>query len=180
MPSSLALAFCIIVAGLLLLATEFVIPTGGVLFGISLACIVLGVAMTFMGGNDPIVGLITLVVVFVAVPSFLGLALKYWPRSRWGRRFFLMAPAVDDATVAAMPVHLELEQLRGRFGKALSSLRPSGVVDFDGKRIDTITEGSMVEEGSWVRCIEVKAGRVIVRPVDKPDLRDLENAFPYA
>ena len=52
-------------------------------------------------------------------------------------------------------------------------LRP-GVVDFDGRRIDTITEGMMVEPGQWVRCIEVKAGKVIVRPVEKPNLGDLD------
>jgi membrane-bound serine protease (ClpP class) len=63
-------------------------------------------------------------------------------------------------------------------------LRPSGVVDFDGKRIDTLTEGFPVDAGAWVRCIEVKAGKVIVRQVDGPDadgpdrrthLTDLEN-----
>jgi hypothetical protein len=27
-----------------------------------------------------------------------------------------------------------------------------------------------------VRCIDVKAGKVVVRPVDKPNLDDLENA----
>jgi membrane-bound serine protease (ClpP class) len=93
-----------------------------------------------------------------------------------GQRFILKAPEDDDATVAAMPVNVELEGLRGRYGRALSSLRPAGVVDFDGKRVDTISEGLLVEEGQWVRCIEVKAGKVIVRPVDKPDLGTLESA----
>jgi membrane-bound serine protease (ClpP class) len=76
-----------------------------------------------------------------------------------------------------MPVLLELEQLRGRFGRAVSALRPGGIAEFDGKRVDTITEGLMVEPGHWVRCIDVRAGKVIVRPVDKPDLGDLETAF---
>ncbi len=76
-----------------------------------------------------------------------------------------------------MPVNLELEQLRGKVGRTLSSLRPAGVVDFDGRRIDTLTEGMMVEPGQWVRCIDVKAGRVIVRPVDKIDTGGLENAI---
>jgi membrane-bound serine protease (ClpP class) len=75
-----------------------------------------------------------------------------------------------------MPVNLELENLRGRFGRAVSALRPAGVVDFDGRRVDTITEGLMVEPGQWVRCIDVRAGKVIVRPVERPDLGDLETA----
>ena len=38
------------------------------------------------------------------------------------------------------------------------------------------SEGMMVEEGTWVRCIDVKVGKVIVRPIDEPKLSDLENA----
>jgi membrane-bound serine protease (ClpP class) len=86
----------------------------------------------------------------------------------------LQAPQ-DDATVAQMPVNLELEHYRGQFGRAISSLRPSGVADFDGKRVDVLTEGGAVEAGEMVRCLEVRAGRVIVRRVDPIDLKTLEN-----
>ena len=58
-----------------------------------------------------------------------------------------------------MPVNLELERLRGRVGRALSDLRPSGVCDFDGWRVDTITEGMMVEAGQSVRCVDVRGGQ---------------------
>jgi hypothetical protein len=34
----------------------------------------------------------------------------------------------------------------------------------------------MVEPGQWVRCVDVKGGKVIVRPVEKPNLGDLETA----
>ena len=80
----------------------------------------------------------------------------------------------DDDTFATMPVNQELEVLRGRFGKAISSLRPAGVVDFDGRRVDTLTEGMMVEPGQWVRCVDVRAGKVIVRPAERPSISDLE------
>ena len=46
---------------------------------------------------------------------------------------------------------LELERLRGRHGKTLSALRPCGIVDFDGKRIDTMTHGEMIEANHWVQ-----------------------------
>jgi membrane-bound serine protease (ClpP class) len=98
----------------------------------------------------------------------------YWPKLPVGRQFFLSGPD-EDATAANMPVNVELEGLRGRFGTATSALRPSGVVDFDGKRVDCLTEGMMVEAGETVRCIDVKAGRVMVRRVERPKLTDLEN-----
>ncbi len=92
-----------------------------------------------------------------------------------GKQLFLSGPE-EDATVASMPVNLELERLRGRLGRAVSDLRPSGVSDFDGWRVDTITEGMMVEAGQWVRCVDVRSGKVIVRPVDRPNLEAFENA----
>src|SRR5207248_3214255 len=124
---------------------------------------------------DPAVGFGTMIGVFVALPIVGSLLLSYWPKTPLGRRFFLSAPD-ETATLASTAVNQELEQLRGRYGRALSDLRPAGVVDFEGRRVDSITEGMLVEAGSWVRCIDVRAGRVLVRPVEKPELSTLENA----
>jgi membrane-bound serine protease (ClpP class) len=171
---NLTLGLVLIVAGFLLLAAELFIPTGGVLFVLSVSSIAVGVALVFRYNTTA--GLCALVGVFLALPTIGGLLMHLWPRTPVGRRFFLAAPA-EDATMASLPVNLELEQLKGRFGRTLSSLRPAGVVDFDGRRIDTITEGMMVDPGQWVRCIDVRAGKVIVRPVDRPNLGDLETAI---
>ena len=69
-----------------------------------------------------------------------------------------------------------LDSQRGKTGRAVSPLRPSGVAVFDGRRIDVITEGLMVEPGQWVKCVEVRANKVLVRPADPPTLDDFENA----
>jgi len=172
---NLSLAFVLIAVGFLLLVAELFIPSFGVLFALAIAAIVGGIAMTFINSEDPYTGWLTLVGVFIALPVLAGTVFHYWPRTPMGRRFFLKAPD-EDATVASMPVNVELEGLRGRFGKALSDLRPAGTVDFDGRRIDVVTEGMMVEAGQAVRCVDVRAGRVVVRPVDKPDLGDFETA----
>ncbi len=171
---NLTLAYVLIVVGLLLLAAELFLTTGGLLFVLSVAALVVGVALTFFYG-DSSTGLLTLVGVFIALPIVAGTALYFWPRTPMGRRMFQLGPD-EDATVATMPVNMELEQLRGRFGRAVSALRPAGVADFDGRRIDVITEGMMVEPGAYVRCIDVKAGKVLVRPMDRPKLEDLETA----
>jgi membrane-bound ClpP family serine protease len=173
--STLALGFLLIGAGFLLLVADLFIPTGGVLTLLSLGSIIVGVVVTFSSGGL-FVGLATTIGVFIALPLFASVLLRYWPRTPMGRRFFLTTPP-EDATVAALPVNQELEQLKGRIGRSLSALRPAGMVDFDGRRIDTITEGMMVEPGQLVRCIDVRAGKVVVRPVEKPDLGDLETAI---
>ena len=171
---ALTIAFLLIVAGVLLLLAELLLPSG-IFFVLSISAIAAGVAMTFIYSQDGYTGWVTVLVLFVVLPTLVGVLFHYWPRTRMGRRFFLHGPD-EDSTLASMPVNLELEQLRGRVGRTLSALRPAGVVDFDGRRVDTITEGMMVEADRWVRCIDVKAGKVIVRPLEKkPDLSALEN-----
>ncbi len=173
-PNMLILGFLLIGAGFLLLAADLFLMSG-ILAVLSLGSIVVGVILTFLGGGIP-TGLITAAAVFIALPATIRLLLYFWPRTPMGRNIFLTEQP-EDATVAALPVNQELEQLKGRIGRTLSALRPAGMVDFDGRRIDTVTEGMMVDAGQLVRCIDVRAGRVVVRPIDKPDLGDLETAI---
>jgi membrane-bound ClpP family serine protease len=169
----LTIAYLLIVLGLALLVAELFIPSGGALFIASCLCILGGVVLTFIYG-DTATGMVTLLSVFVVVPAVGALMLYLWPRTPMGKRLIL--PPDQDATVAQLPVNLELEGLRGRYGRALSDLRPAGAVDFHGRRVDVISEGQMVPVGAWVRCVDVRAATVVVRQVDAPDLRGLESA----
>jgi membrane-bound ClpP family serine protease len=166
------LSYALVLLGLILMAAEVFLPTGGILLVLAIAALIAGIAMSFY--SDITQGMITLLAVFILIPVTGPILLHLMPRTRLGKKLFLEA-AQEDASVAAMPVNLELEQLRGRYGKTVSSLRPSGITEFDGRRVDTLSEGDMIGPGQWVRCIDVKDGRVIVRHVDRPrDLADMD------
>jgi membrane-bound serine protease (ClpP class) len=168
------LGFILIGVGLLCVVGELFLPSGFFLVT-SMGCIALGVGLTFTAGSTT--GMISLLSMFVAVPLLATVFFVVWPKTPLGRHFLLTRPR-GDATVAAMPLHQEMEKLRGRIGKTLAPLRPAGVADFDGRRVDVITEGMMVDGGKFVRCIDVRAGKVVVRPVEKPDdLADLDEAI---
>lgn len=172
---NLTWAYVIVAAGLLLMVLEVSVPAHGVLFILGLLAEMFGVALVFYHG-DRYLGFATLAGVCVLVPLATWGLMHLWPKTPMGKR--LAIPAADEAaTVAYMPVVQELEVLRGRIGQAVSMLRPAGVVEFDGRRIDVLTEGPMVEVGTWVKCIDVKAGKVIVRPLDQPPaLEQLDTA----
>jgi membrane-bound serine protease (ClpP class) len=168
---NLTLAYVLIALGALLLLAELFVPTGGILLLGAGACIAVGVVLSFVYG-EPRTGMLTLVLVTVSLPIFGTLLFYLWPKTPLGRKL-VMPP--EDATVAQMPVIVELEALRGRTGRTVSTMRPSGVVDFDGRRVDCVTEGMMLDSNQWVKCIDVRAGRVVVRQIEAPTLRDLEN-----
>ena len=166
------LGYLLVAAGLILMAGEFLLPTGGILFAVGVGGLIVGVVMTFT--YDPLHGVILAIALFVLLPIVGPLLIKLWPRTPIGRHLVLSGPD-DDAAIAGMPVNLELEQLRGRYGKTVSPLRPAGVTEFDGRRVDTLSEGPLIEAGRWVRCIEVRSGRVVVREVDgPPDLNEID------
>ena len=169
----LALAYTLILVGCMLMAADLILFPHGVVAMIGLGGIIVGIGFVF--GEDPLLGILTLVALFLIVPLLGKLLLDYWPRTPMGRRLVLTAPTAE-ANPARQAIHLELEGLRGRIGKTLSALRPAGTTDFDGRRIDTLSEGTLIEPGQWVRCVDVQAGKVIVRVADGPPRpADLEN-----
>ncbi len=167
------LAYILIAAGVVLVLAELVVPSGFILVAIGACSALVGVGLLFVHASME-TAVMALLSLCVGGPVLGGLLFYLWPYSPMGRR--LIKAAEQDATIASMPANLELEVLRGKIGRAVSSLRPSGVAEFDGRRIDVITEGLMVDPGQWVKCIEVRANKVVVRPADPPTLEDFENA----
>ena len=121
------------------------VPTGFILVVIGACCALVGVGLMFVHGSMEN-ALMALLSLCVGGPLLGGLVFYLWPYSPMGRR--LIRAAEEDVTVADMAGNAGLEGLRGKTGRAVSPLRPSGVAVFDGRRIDVITEGLMVEPAS--------------------------------
>jgi membrane-bound serine protease (ClpP class) len=170
MDSNLILGIILILGGFLLLMVELAFPSGAFLV-LSLGSVLVGVFFVFL--YNAAAGVVALLIVFVGFPLVLYLLSRLAPRTPM-RHLLLIKDPEEETTLATTPMYQELEQFRGRFGKTLSTLRPAGVVDFDGRRVDALTEGMMVDAGQWVRCVDVKAGKVVVRPAEKPNLNALE------
>lgn len=176
---NLTIGFILIGVALLLVVAELFLTTGGVLLIAAGIADLIGVVMVFVHG-DRYIGLATLAAEAIVLPLLAILGFYVWPRTPMGRRLIMRTAEQEGATVAAIPEIQELDVLRGRIGKAVSVLRPSGVVEFDGRRVDSLSEGMLIEPDTWVRCVEVRAGRVLVRPIEKPDLDALDTPVDFA
>ncbi len=62
----------------------------------------------------------------------------------------------------------DLEYFVGREGKALTILRPSGIADFDGVRLDVVTEGDFIPAGSRVRVNRIDRLNLVVEKLAAP------------
>lgn len=172
---NVTLGYVLIGIGFLCLMGELVVAAHGGLIAAAIFVDIVGVGMVFYYG-DRFRGFAALAGVTLLVPLFTGFMYYVWPHTPMGRRLLLRGQTERQDVVTTLPAVAELEALKGRIGKAISPLRPSGAAEFDGRRVDCLSEGPMIEPGYWVRCVDVKGGKVVVRPIDDPSLADLENA----
>jgi membrane-bound serine protease (ClpP class) len=146
-----------------LIVAEVFIPSAGLLAIGAIACLVGGVWLFFQ--YSAAAGWIGLVIGLIMVPSLLVLAYKILPKTRFGRRMMLAPPARDRGD--AIPDTPELGELLGRLGQVLTPLRPVGMCDFDGRRVECVAESGYVEKNRTVKVIRVEGTQVTVRVMDE-------------
>jgi membrane-bound serine protease (ClpP class) len=153
-------------AGLVLLAVEvFVLPGFGVAGVAGLGALLAGLSMSLLGaGAAPAfiaraVGRV-LVSLLVAVAAGLFL-LRLLPRLPAGRRLMLTTELKTSAGYASAPDQ-DLKWL-GQVGQAHSTLRPAGIGEFNGERVDVVSEGELIEPGVDIFVTRVDGNRIVVR-----------------
>jgi membrane-bound serine protease (ClpP class) len=152
-------ALILIGIGVLLLAAEVLVPTGGVLVAAALLFFALGVGTILYYGSTT-EAVVAIVGLAVGLPAFGYVAVSAWRRMS-------LDTALDEDPGPPVPAP-ESDGLKGRTGKTVSPMRPSGTVEFEGRRVDAMTEGTMLDAGVWVRCVDVRRGQVIVRQMEEP------------
>jgi membrane-bound ClpP family serine protease len=169
----LTLALILFTIGVIMLLAEILLPTGGILVVVSLLFFALGVGIILARGTTT-EAVVAIAGLAVGLPAAGFVAVTAWRRMSIGT--VLPEDAIAPGAIAGAA---EFEALKNRTGKTVSTMRPSGTVDFDGARVDAMTEGVMLDAGVWVRCIEVKSGKVIVRQMDTPaDVGDIPPDAP--
>jgi len=118
-----------------------------------------------------------LVTAAIGVPIVAVVALHWLPDTTMGRKLILHAPTSDEV-LPDDPKLRSLKDLVGKVGRARSKMLPAGVVKFEGRTVDCVSEGMAIEPGTWVRVMEVRGNRVVVRPLDEgeiPQQRSLDD-----
>jgi membrane-bound ClpP family serine protease len=78
------------------------------------------------------------------------------------------SPIVLNDSIKSGSTSLSDEQVKamvGREGTTVNMLRPAGNAVFDGKRMDVVTSGELVEAGKRVRIERIDGTRIVVKEV---------------
>ncbi len=155
--------------GIVALVAEFLMPTAGILVVVALTAFASSVGVLLMYGSryEAAAGLVGAAVGIPAVSYLVATTYK-----RFSLSSALTRPETGPDTSAADGSNLAL--LKGQIGQTASPLRPGGVAVFDGRRVDAISEGPMLDANTYVKCVGVRGTSLVVRPVETPaPLRDL-------
>jgi membrane-bound ClpP family serine protease len=162
----------LLVIGLILLVTEAFIPSGGIIGLLAVGCLGVSLYQAFTVPDAPYLGWKFLAAELLLIPVALVVAVQLWPRTPLARRIILPPPTPEEVESAA-PRH-RLDHLVGEFGRALTPLRPSGLVDFDGRRLDGLAEDAMIPAGALVRAVRIHSGVLVVRKAEDDALRTVD------
>ena len=153
---SLTIATSLVLAGLVLIAAEFFLPTMIIgLFGavVSFAGIYLAAEAGWVTCLLYALGfLVVLALEFVAFRRLL-------PATAAGRAMI----NVSSNDGAAVPAAAGFAVYVGKTGKAVTVLAPSGTVEVDGALLEGYSLDGFVERAAAVVVVEAAAGRVCVR-----------------
>ena len=146
-----------------LLVAEVFIPSFGLLSVCSVACLIGGLTIFFR--HSAMAGWIGVVVAVVMIPSMLMAAYRVLPKTRFGKRVILSPPVRDRGdAIADTP---QLQQLIGHAGRVLTTMRPVGMCDFDGRRVECVAESGYLQKDNRVKVIRVEGTQVTVRVMDE-------------
>lgn len=157
----LLLPIMLVLIGLGLIAAEvYLVPGFNVvgIIGFLLIMFALGYGFTEHG----LEGGVMLLIGTVAVGS--GLFYYLWNSGAWDR--FVLATSLRTSDADYQKDADDRSRYLGKVGKAVTPLRPTGVVEIDGDRLEVVTEGEFIASGSEVKIVAMDRRRYFVRLSD--------------
>ena len=156
----------LVAIGFVLIIVEvFVIPGFGVAGVAGIAALFGGLTLTLVGDGASAqvmagaVGRVTVSLVGAFVLALV--AMRFMTRSPVGRKLVLESEL--DAGDGWESTPEADHHLRGAVGRTHTALRPAGIADIAGARVDVVSDGEMIESGTDVIVTRVDGNRVVVR-----------------
>jgi membrane-bound serine protease (ClpP class) len=153
--------------GLIAILVEvFVIPGFGIAGVLGILAVAASVVLAMIGAT-PTMGDVTQAVAVLGASLFITVAVMYaWlrhvPNSGRFAGLFLRGGMQQAEGYISAPARADLV---GRGGVAMTDLRPAGTAVFGGERVDVVTEGEYVPQGTPVEIVRSEGYRHVVRAV---------------
>lgn len=146
-----SLAVILIIIGIGLLVLEIFIPSFGVTGLLGIVAILGGVILT---AETFASGVIMFLSIMAVVLAMMFVFYKFIVSKR--------SPLILKDSVHEEEQRSDLNYFVNQTGVALTALRPSGKGDFEGVRLDVLTEGGFIQKGEQIVVTRIEGKKIIV------------------
>jgi len=145
--------------GIGLLVLEVFVPSFGILGILGIISVIAGITMGAYDTGNALrsLGIAALVAVFV-----VGVVVYIFRKRGVWNRFILKEELTSDRGFVSQQPR---EHWIGQTGTTVSLLRPSGIAEIGGQRVDVITSGEFVDQGKAVQVTSVDGTRIVVKEI---------------
>ncbi|QDU78422.1 hypothetical protein Pla110_01230 [Polystyrenella longa] len=168
-------AILLMLIGLVVLIAEILIPSGGIIGIISLACLVgsFWAAWQAWWESSPVIFGIYAFSLLFFIPATVAGAFYILPKTPIGKKMFFDPPNEEDVRPFVSEAE-KLQKLVGEVGKSLTMHNSGGMVTLGGKRYHSESEGVLLEPGLPIRVIGLKGNSLLVREISEQELQSAE------
>lgn len=152
-------AVLLLVIGFILVVVEMYVPGFGVPGITGIACLIAGVIMK---ANSALEALIMAIVIIALLCVALSISIHSVSKGRLAKSKLVLH---ETATDAASIGETDLKYYLGREGTATTVLRPAGMGEFDGVKLNVVSDGEFIAAGEKVLVTSVEGNRIVVKAV---------------
>ena len=157
--ANLPIIICFVI-GIGLLILEAFMPGFGVAGFTGIVLEVITLVMTWFE-HGPVATLAMLLIVLLVLAIAISTSLRSITKGRLSKSSLVLSDTESNEegyrSVEDLAVFMDKE------GVASSVLRPTGIADFDGVRLNVSSEGDYIPAGTRVRIIKVEGAKILVR-----------------
>ena len=153
-------ALVMMLVGFALLVVEMYIPGFG-LPGISGAFLmIVGIAVM---EPTPLQALILVLISVLLLSIAFSIAMHSISKGRLSRSKLVLNEALNrrESTTGE-----DMSYFIGKTGQTRTTLRPAGIAEFDGVKLNVVSDGDYIGAQRWVRVERVEGNRIVVRETD--------------
>ena len=161
-----AFEIVIFIIGVVLLLLEiFVIPGFGIVGVVGILLMISGLFLGLVGDfsitdpNDISNAIIQLASSFLMTAVFIYILSRFLPKTKMWNNLILQSKI---SSTSGYTSSLDLTSLIGAEGIALTDLRPAGTAVINGKRVDVVTDGEYIKNGTSLVVNFIQGSRVVV------------------
>jgi membrane-bound serine protease (ClpP class) len=155
--------FLYFVAAALIVAEVF-LPSAGIISICAIASLAGGIFIFFVQGG-PVMGWIGLGIAAVMFPTVFIAAYHILPKTRMGKSLTLTPPQPQKG--GGVPDAEQLDKMLGIKAIVVTPLRPVGMCDFSGQKLECVAENGYVERGKTVQVIRITGTQLTVRVIEQ-------------